>query len=116
MNKSLRLDISQDERPRLKAEFDQLESIEQKYSFWADKLERNYFLWAFYEQDNIKDFQIVPKNKSENEILNKLIYSDYSIVNSANNKLNARKKSFFEHMETSMDSSEIEVEHPTEPN
>lgn len=103
MNKSLRLDIEQDERSRLKAEFDPLESIEQKYNFWADKLERNYFLWAFYEQDNIKDFQIVPKNESETEILNKLIYSDYSLVNSANKKLNARKKSFIEQIETCPD-------------
>jgi len=103
MNKSLRLDIEQDERTRLKAEFDQLESIEQKYNFWAEKLERNYFLWAFYEQDNIKDFQIVPKNEFETEILNKLIYSDYSLVNSANKKLNARKKSFNEQIETCPD-------------
>lgn len=103
MNTSLRLDITQEERTILKAEFDQLDSIELKYNFWAEKLERNYFLWAFYEQDNIKDFQIVPKNESETETLNKLVYSDYSLMARTDKTLNNLKKSFTENMETSPD-------------
>ncbi|MDP3643499.1 MAG: hypothetical protein Q8S54_09960 [Bacteroidota bacterium] len=103
MNKSLRLDILQDERTRLKAEFDQLETIEQKYNFWAEKLERNYFLWALYEQDNIQDFLICPQNGSETETLNKLIYSEYSLMTSSNKILNDLKKSFIDQIETSTD-------------
>lgn len=103
MNKSIRLDITQEERIKLKAEFDQLKSIEQKYSFWAEKLKRNYFLWAFYEQDNIKDFLIIPKNESETETLNKIVYSDYSLMARTDKTLEVMRKSFSEQVETSPD-------------
>ena len=103
MNKSIRLDITQDNRTKLKAEFDQLESIEQKYSFWSEKLERNYFHWSFYEQEDIQDFEIIPKNESETEILNKLIYSDYSLVVSSVKNIYNRRESFIVQMETATD-------------
>jgi hypothetical protein len=110
MNQSLRLDIAEDKRESLKLEFDQLETIDQKYDFWSEKLERNYFLWALYEQDNIKDFLIFPKNASETEMLNKRIYSDYCLVVSENKTLINWKKSFIDQIEKATD-KEILIEY-----
>lgn len=103
MTDALRLNISPEERIALKAEFEKLESVEQKYKFWQERLKRNYYLWAFFEQTNIQDFSINPTERADIEILNKLIYEDSaSFLNPVRKpQVRVSKTSFMERIESS---------------
>lgn len=107
MIEALTLNLTPEKRERLKIEFDQLDSIEKKYRFWNVKLERNYYLWAFYEQENIRDFLISPQVRPDIEILNKLIYSDYSLFIGSNKPLNSQRKDFLKLIETAPDKENL---------
>ena len=80
MTEPMRLKITPEERIILKAEFDQLETIEQKYSFWKEKFNIKYAYYFAFVMSEINDFMIFPKNELETETLNKLIYSDYNSI------------------------------------
>lgn len=69
--------LSDNERAKLKAEFDQLETIDQKYDFWKDRFDFDYSQHYSLEQLSIEDFKIIPKSPLETEEINKRLYNDY---------------------------------------
>lgn len=103
MTSIIRLDIATDQKRALKAEFDQLQSIEEKYNFWKEKLGCSYCFWAHFEQMAIQDFLIYSKTPDETEKLNKLLYEDginYFKVRKENNVF-LWKKRFIDQFENS---------------
>ena len=63
------------ERTMLKSEFNQLETIDQKYDFWRKRFNYDYSRHYSLEQFSISDFVIIPRNSSETEELNRRIYN-----------------------------------------
>ncbi len=78
MTEPMRLKITPEERTILKTEFDQLQTVEQKYNFWEEKFNIKYAYFFTFIGVEINDFMIWPKTEPEIAILNRLIYSDYN--------------------------------------
>lgn len=110
MNKqTLKLNIKEKDKENLKIEFEQLKTVEQKYQFWNEKFNFSYFFWPNLEQDEIHDFMIYPKDSSEIEILNKLIFKESKNFPYYKNlpKLKVWKKEFIENFEKSVNKENI---------
>jgi hypothetical protein len=69
--------LSIEERAKLKAEFNKLETIDQKYDFWKNQFHYDYSQHYSLEQSSIEDFKIIPRNPSETEEINKRLYENY---------------------------------------
>lgn len=76
-NNYLRLTI--EERSKLKAEFDQLNTINQKYDFWKTNFDYDYSHYHKLDLISTADFKISPRNPVEIEELNKRFYTDNKI-------------------------------------
>lgn len=67
----------EEEFQKLKTEFEQLNTIEEKYSFWENKLKCSYVFWGLrLINGSSSNFEIIPSNNVEADKLIKLILSD----------------------------------------
>lgn len=91
------------ERIKLKAEFDQLTTIDQKYGFWKNRFNFDYSSHYILEQISIADFIISPRNSTETEELNRRIYnhSFISLGNFEKENPDKMKEVFFNKITTS---------------
>lgn len=96
--------LSNEERAILKAEFDQLETIDQKYEFWKTRFDFDYSEHYRLEQLSIEDFKIIPKNSIETELLNKRCFENYfpTFGNTGDIRLEQMKAEFTESINNSM--------------
>jgi hypothetical protein len=106
------LDITPEQKKELKAEFDKLESVELKHSFWAEKLQWKYYLTAFTEQAKIEEFLINPIERKDIETLNKLIYDDCKLLYQSDFErlIRDKKEKFIKDFETTPDKTNL-IEH-----
>lgn len=80
------LKITTSDRDSLLKEFNQLETIKQKYDFWHEKFNERYAFWYMIHYEEVQDFMIPARNREEIEELNRLIFSDCQYY------INIRKK------------------------
>lgn len=100
----INLILPDEEKAILKAEFDQLETIEQKYIFWKERFDYDYSFKDRLDGYSISDFLIIPKDTTETLELNKRAYSDNYQENSNSDYSPTKKKSdFIESMQNSKD-------------
>lgn len=109
---SSNLILSDEERTKLKSEFDQLETIDQKYEFWKTRFDFDYSEHFRLEQLSIIDFKIIPKDANETELLNKRFFENYFHFygNTGDNRLVQMKAEFTESINNSMN-KEMNVEY-----
>ena len=65
-----------EERSKLKAEFGQLDTIDQKYDFWKSNFDYDYSFCDKLDLNSTADFKIIPKDAAETEELNRRFYND----------------------------------------
>lgn len=88
--------LSEEARLNLKAEFDQLETIKQKYDFWKERFNYDYSRHYRLDQLSITDFIIVPKNTAETEEINKQLFENYTFYyDDGKSSLPTKRKDFF---------------------
>jgi hypothetical protein len=95
--------LSDTDRIKLKTEFDQLETIDQKYVFWRNRFNYDYSHYYSLEQISISDFIIIPKTLSETEEINRLLYNNY--INSYGNRSDESPENWKESFHNSITSS-----------
>lgn len=100
----INLILPDEEKAILKAEFDQLHTIDQKYIFWKERFDYDYSFKDRLDGYSISDFLIIPKDTIETVELNKRAYSDNYQENINSENSPTRKKSdFIESMQISKD-------------
>jgi len=104
--------LSDEERAKLKAEFDQLRTIDQKYEFWKTKFDFDYSESYRLEQLSIEDFKIIPQNSTETELLNKRFFKNYFhyFGNAGDHRLEQMKAEFTKSINNSIN-KEVSVEY-----
>jgi len=72
-----KFDFTEDKTNELAIKFSQLNTIEDKFKFWSEKLERPYCLWSVLEDENVPKFLIKVKTEEEEEKINLLSLNQY---------------------------------------
>jgi len=72
-----KFDFTVEKTNELAIEFSQLNTIEDKFKFWTEKLERPYCLWSVLEDENVAKFLIKVKTEEEEERINLLSLNQY---------------------------------------
>lgn len=104
--------LSDEERTKLKAEFDKLKTIDQKYDFWKDRFDFDYSRHYELEELSIKDFKIMPRNSAETEKINNRLHKNYVLrYGDGNNESPDVKKEKFIDAIDSAKNKEILIEY-----
>lgn len=93
--------LPDEEKAILKAEFDQLETIDQKYKFWEERFDYDYSFKDRLDQYSISDFLIIPKDTTETKELNKRAFTDCHLADNIENSPAKSKADFIESMKAS---------------
>ena len=97
--------LTEEERKILKAKFNLLTTIAEKFSFWEEKFNFDYSFHYNLQEHTIVDFLIKPKNHQETEVLNKTMYNAYLSTIESNKKSIVLdwKNDFIKNIETAPD-------------
>lgn len=103
------LKLNDSEREALKAEFDNLETINRKYNFWQEKFNYSYAHRGNLYYESVLDFFIDIKTTDEIEILNKIVYAECekNIQEDENSDLANTKSKFLDSLDKYSQKGEI---------